>query len=141
MRPLRSLFETGLLALAIGAAGPAAAAEINGTATKVIDGDTFQLDGVAIRLCGIDAPEDGQNGARESARFLAELVEGRAVRCVVVGGGTPCDGRSKATSRNRIVAQCFVDGRDLAAELTAAGHACDWPKFSAGAYSKANCSR
>jgi hypothetical protein len=63
-------------------------------------------------------------------------VKGKAVRCVQVGDGTPCDGRSKATNRDRIVAQCFVDGADVAASLVGQGVACDWVKFSGGAYSQ-----
>jgi hypothetical protein len=28
---------------------------------------------------------------------MAEMVEGKEVRCIQVGGGTPCDGRSRPT--------------------------------------------
>jgi endonuclease YncB( thermonuclease family) len=56
------------------------------------------------------------------------------VKCIPVGEGTPCDRHSKAYSRDRIVAQCFLGGQDIAAEIVRAGHACDWPKFSAGHY-------
>ncbi len=42
---------------------------------------------------------------------MAEMVEGKEVRCIQVGGGTPCDGRSRPTNRDRIVAQCFVGDR------------------------------
>jgi micrococcal nuclease len=66
---------------------------------------------------------------------MRALDEGRRVRCVQVGGGTPCDGRSRPTSGNRTVAQCFVGDLDIAAEMIRGGHACDWPKFSGGYYS------
>jgi micrococcal nuclease len=65
---------------------------------------------------------------------MTEIVSGKEVQCVQVGGGTPCDGRSKPTSHKRIVAQCFVDGVDISKEMVCSGHAVDWPKFSAGYY-------
>jgi endonuclease YncB( thermonuclease family) len=108
---------------------PAAAAD------HVIDGDTLTVGRHKIRLCGIDAPERGEPGYKEATDYLRHLTEGKAVQCRPVGAGTPCDGRSRLNSRDRMVATCFVDGRDLAAELVRAGHAKDWPKFSGGYYS------
>jgi endonuclease YncB( thermonuclease family) len=60
-----------------------------------------------------------------------------------MGEGTVCDGRSKPTSRDRVVAQCFLDKLDIAEEMVRSGTACDWPKFSGGHYkiSDATCSR
>jgi endonuclease YncB( thermonuclease family) len=57
--------------------------------------------------------------------------------------GTVCDGKSKPTSRDRIVAQCFLDKLDIAEEMAKSGTACDWPKFSGGHYkiSDSTCSR
>jgi endonuclease YncB( thermonuclease family) len=135
-------FLLGLLIFAMAVAliiAYARAAEFAGSVDKVIDGDTFWLcDAMAchkIRLCGIDAPEEDHLGYHESSEALKELVAGKTVRCVQVGNGTPCDGRSKPTSRDRIVAQCFVADTDLAAELVAKGAACDWIKFTGGHYS------
>jgi endonuclease YncB( thermonuclease family) len=115
------------------------AAEFSGSVDKVADGDTFWLcDAVAchkIRLCGVNAPEKGEPGYQTSTEALKLRVEGKVVRCVQVGNGTPCDRRSKPTSYDRIVAQCFVDGADLSASMVEQGFACDWIKFSGGAYS------
>jgi len=114
--------------------------EFSGSVDKVADGDTFWVcDATAchkIRLCGADAPEKGESGYQRSAEALRRLVEGKIVRCIQVGNGTPCDGRSKPTNYDRIVAQCFVDGADIAASMVEQGVACDWAKFSGGAYSK-----
>ncbi len=118
------------------------AAEIVGQGRYVVDGDTFDLASpngvISIRICGIDAPESGEPGSKEAWSKLSELVHGKTVRCVQVNSapGTVCDGRSRATSRNRIVAQCFVDDRDIAVELLKAGVACDWLKFSGGHYQR-----
>jgi endonuclease YncB( thermonuclease family) len=119
---------------------PAFADEIySGPVLKVTDGDTFTIsnDGqkVRVRFCGVDSPERRQPGYSEASKELGRLTEGKAVRCIQVGGGTPCDGRSKPTNRDRIVAQCFVDERDIAMEMICSGNAKDWPKFSGGYYS------
>lgn len=111
----------------------------SGLVTKVIDGDTLTIksDGrkVKVRLCGIDSPERGQPGYGEASKELGRITEGKTLRCVQVGGGTPCDGRSKATSRDRIVAQCFVDDNDIGMEMICANAARDWPVYSGGHYS------
>jgi endonuclease YncB( thermonuclease family) len=113
------------------------AAEFSGRAVAVPDGDDIRLcadDGscTRIRLCGIDAPErecPGYGAAREG---LETLVRGKRLRCIQVGSGTPCDGRSKPMNNNRVVAQCFVDGIDVAGSLVERGLACDWDRFSDG---------
>jgi endonuclease YncB( thermonuclease family) len=71
------------------------------------------------------------------------MVEGKIVHCLQVGEGTPCDGKSKPTSRDRIVAQCFLDKLDIAEEMSKSGTACDWPRFFGGHYkiSDSTCSR
>jgi endonuclease YncB( thermonuclease family) len=117
------------------------AAEFSGRVAGVPDGDDIRLcadDGscARIRLCGIDAPEQACPGYSEARAGLQTLVQGKRLRCIQVGSGTPCDGRSKPTNRDRIVAQCFVDGIDVAGSLVERGLACDWERFSGGHYSR-----
>jgi len=122
----------------------ATAEEWSSSVSRVIDGDTFQLSRplIKIRLCGVDTPERGQPGYREATQFTKRLVAGKAVQCRTVGEGTPCDGRSRKKSGGRFVAQCFVDGTDIAMLLIKARHACAWPKYSGRHYSKnAECSK
>ena len=83
---------------------------------------------------GVDSPERGDKGYRPAKLALTSLLAGKTVRCVKVGSRTPCDGRSRPRSRDRIVAQCFIGEQDIAAEMARSGHACDWPKFSGGHY-------
>lgn len=127
-----------LLCTSMLSAAPASASDIVGKATHIVDGDTFDVQSeagvVRIRVCGVDSPERGSKGYSDATEELRALIAGRAVKCVRVGEGSVCDGRSKPTNRNRVVAQCFVDGSDVAAELIAAGATCDWPKFSGGHY-------
>ncbi len=115
-------------------------ADYLGKVTAVIDGDTFTMEAesgkVRVRICGIDAPERGQPGYGQAAGVLSNLIEGKLIHCLQVGEGTPCDGKSKPTSRDRIVAQCFLDKLDIAGEMTKSGTACDWPKFSGGHYKR-----
>jgi endonuclease YncB( thermonuclease family) len=98
---------------------------------------------VRVRICGIDAPERGQPGYDQAAGVLSNMIEGKKVHCLQVGEGTACDGSSKPTSHDRIVAQCFLDKLDIAEEMVKSHTACDWPKFSGGYYKldEAGCSR
>jgi endonuclease YncB( thermonuclease family) len=122
--------------------GAVSAAEMVGQGRYVADGDTFDLSVsgriLKVRICGIDAPKSGEPGSKEAWAKLSELVHGKTVSCIQVNSppGTVCDGRSKSKNRDRIVAQCFVNGRDIAADLVQAGVACDWPKFSGGHYQR-----
>ena len=107
---------------------------LSGTVTHIVDGDTFDIGTTRIRLCGIGAPEKGSYSAIQSKGYLDSLISGKRVQCAPVGQGSVCDGRSKPTNRGRIVAQCFLGDLDIAGEMVREGHACDWVRFSGGAY-------
>lgn len=90
---------------------------------QVVDGDSLTIGGQAIRLAGIDAEEfDEPNGPRARAA-LAELVQGQTVVCHPAGA-----------SYSRIVAQCFLNGGDIAAYLVMRGAALDCAHYSGGKY-------
>ena len=83
--------RTAILLLLLGSPVAAMGQSVAGTAT-VIDGDTIRVNGQAIRLFGIDAPEADQTCDREGVSWecgkaatqqLANLVEGRTVECTV----------------------------------------------------------
>jgi endonuclease YncB( thermonuclease family) len=123
----------------------AIAAEIVGTVSRVVDGDTFDIAGpnigvVRIRLCGVDSPERGEPNFRPARKLLRQKIENREVRSVRVGEGTVCDGRSLPTNKGRVVAQCFLGEEDVATIMIKARMACDWPKFSDGHYQKVGVS-
>jgi micrococcal nuclease len=91
----------------------------------VIDGDTIAVDGLHIRLAGIDAPELDHPWGQQSKWALVKLCKGQTITARL----------KPEMSHDRVVAECFLpDGRDLAAELVKAGLAIDWPKFSGGKY-------
>lgn len=114
--------------------GGAFGAEIITGPVRVIDGDTMQVGRQKVRLCGIDTPERGEPGWKAAGDHLRSLTAGKTARCVVVGSGTPCDGLSKRRSHDRLVAQCTIEGRDVAEAMVRARHACDWTRFSGGHY-------
>lgn len=100
-----------------------------GTA-RVVDGDTLRVNGVAVRLHGIDAPEIAQTCKTEHgvewacgrvvARVLTDMLNGRTVICV----GTELDKYS------RTLAKCSVDGQDIGAFLVENGLAMAYRKYS-----------
>ncbi|MCM2505642.1 thermonuclease family protein [Aureimonas altamirensis] len=107
-----------------------------GVVTQITDGDTFRIGDRAVRICGVNAPEQCELGYREAGAYLGRLIDGRSVSCRGVGSGSVCDGRSDPTSYNRVVATCFVNGQDVATELVRGGHAVDWPRYSGGHYAR-----
>ena len=126
------MVRIALLSLLI--ATPVMAGNITGPVSKVRDGDTFLIGNQPIRLCGIDAPERGTAAGKKATKYLKTLVQGKTIKCVPVGEGSVCDGRSRRKNRDRLVAQCFISTRDIAASLVRDGHACDWARFSGGHY-------
>jgi hypothetical protein len=62
---------------------------------------------------------------------LATLVAGKAARW----RHTLCRRLKNPTSYDRIVAQCFVTNAAVSGSFVEHGDACDWTRFSGGAYS------
>lgn len=105
---------TPLLALvALLALCTASAHAFTGKVESVHDGDTITVDGVRVRLSGIDAPELAQPGGRASREYLAAMVLGAPVEII------PQD-RDKY---GRVVAEVRLEGTDVNAEMVKAGHA------------------
>jgi endonuclease YncB( thermonuclease family) len=126
---MKAIAAIGVIAAAA-ACEPPPSEPIRGRVSHIVDGDTFFIDRTRIRLCGIDAPEQGKPGYRQSAKFLQQMIQGKDIRCVPVGAGASCPGRAQPQTRNRVVAQCFLFGTDVADEMVKAGHAKDWRKIS-----------
>ncbi len=97
---------------------------------RVLDGDTVEIDGVRIRLEGIDAPEAGQRCNRRflgqwgcgtaATEALTRLVEGKRVRC-----------EDRGTDKyGRMLGVCFADGRDINAWMVRNGYAWAFVRYS-----------
>lgn len=102
----------------------ASGADIRGLA-RVIDGDTLEIDGVRIRLYGVDAFERSQvcgefACGRAARQAMIDRTRDRVVECQAID-----------TDRyGRTVAQCFADGADLAAMLVRGGLAVAYRRYS-----------
>ncbi|MDW0192039.1 MAG: hypothetical protein QOC37_08915 [Nitrososphaeraceae archaeon] len=51
--------------------------ELEGIVTKVIDGDTLDINGTRIRLALVDTPETGQAGFDKAKKFVESLCLGK----------------------------------------------------------------
>ncbi len=112
---LRIAFFTAAVAL-----GSMVSAAPNGP-IRVVDGDTFKVNGTTVRLHAIDAPEtdqmcgDATSPAWPCGAWVRdkthEMFEGRMARCIATD-----------TDRyGRTVAKCSVDGRDVGETLVSKG--------------------
>ncbi len=121
----RLLAVLGLLLLSASpGTGRAGADLLRGEVTRVRDGDTIEIGEIAVRLQGVAAPELRQPLGREAGEAMRRLVQGRVVECRPDG----------SRSYDRIVAVCFLDGRDIGAWLIGRGLARDCPRYSKGRY-------
>ena len=112
---------------------PDASVQLAGAITgraDVIDGDTLAIDGVRIRLEGIDAPEAGQTcgqsqagtlgcGAK-AAGALARLADGKPIRCEQRG----------LDKYGRTLGVCFAGELELNAWMVRQGYAWAFAKYS-----------
>ena len=97
------------------------------------DGDTLRIDGVRVRLWGMDAPELGAMCLRGEHTYdagaaardaLVGLISNRAVECA----------RVELDRYGRTVARCSVDGLDLSGAMVRAGWAYEFIRYSKGHY-------
>ncbi len=96
----------------------------------VIDGDTIKIDGVNIRLFGIDAPElkqkckDNKNFEWDCGKcakaFLQGMLAISEVKCETQGND----------KYKRTVAICFVNGTDVNKEIVKAGYGVAYKQYS-----------
>jgi endonuclease YncB( thermonuclease family) len=97
---------------------------------RVVDGDTIYVDGIKIRLHGIDAPESKQvcydstgkvwKAGQYASAFLKSLTEGKVVSCLK-------HGRDKY---GRVIGTCGVGGVNLNKELVRVGLAMAYRQYS-----------
>lgn len=125
-------------AILIGTLGALAIPDARGLegSARVVDGDTLEINGVRVRLWGIDAFEHAQTCQQPSGSYpcgraatqaMEELVRSTHVRCV-----------QRDTDRyKRTVAQCFVEQTDIGKALVLKGWAFDYTHYSGGFYKDA----
>ncbi len=92
---------------------------------SIVDGDTLDLDGIRIRLNGIDAPEYGQkcgswDCGTEALEALDRLIKSGPIDCQPIGD----DGYG------RVIGKCTVSGADVGAKMVSEGLAYAFRKYS-----------
>lgn len=92
----------------------------------VVDGDTIKVGSQRVRLWGIDSPEMYTSEGRVAKEYLRTFVQGKEVHCLAMD----------KDRYGRTVAQCWLNGKDLAWYMVEGGHAKDWPKYSNGYYGR-----
>lgn len=102
-----------------------AAETVTGKVTKVRDADTIVVRGVAIRLNGVDAPENGTQAGNQATAAMKRYLRGMTITCELNGERT----------HDRWVGICFTqEGHDIGAVLIASGFALDCARYSGGRY-------
>lgn len=101
-------------------------ASLTGNVTHVRDGDTIEVEGVAVRLNGVSAPEARQPFGPDATAYMKWLVLDREVTCELNG----------ERNRDRLIGICFYRGIDIARLIIREGYALDCPRFSGGRYSE-----
>ena len=75
---------------------------LEGQVTHVRDGDTIEVNGIAIRLSALDCPERGTRDGEHANRLAQQFLNTKAV-CELTG----------AKTYDRLVGYCIVGGQDF----------------------------
>jgi len=104
---------------------PVQASEISINGVPVIlEGDRLSIDGVNIRLYGIDAPEFGEICSGNNLSFDCGLISRAGLMDLVAGGGAITCTTKSSNSGGDMVAQCRDgEGFDLSAQMLYTGWA------------------
>ena len=97
---------------------PPSPSALNGTVTHVKDGDTIEVNGVAVRLSALDCPENGTRQGDKATR-IAKQFKGSLARCELTG----------AKSYDRLVGYCSVGGSDFGLFMMQNSSCKFWPKY------------
>ena len=91
---------------------------LRGKVTHVRDGDTIEVNGIAIRLSALDCPERGTQKGDTAAR-IAQQFQGSPATCELTG----------AKTYDRLVGYCSVDGKDFGAYMMNNSSCKVWEKY------------
>lgn len=107
---------------------------------QVVDGDTLSVNGMLLRLEGVDAPELAQtcevggehwHCGRAASDALVEWIADRRVTCVKKG----------VDRYQRMLARCFADGIDMQSWIVSKGWALAYAKYSSDYVDAENVAR
>jgi len=129
-RSLTAKFIALVLASALNVL-PAQADDSISSASRVIDGDTLELDGARVRLHGIDAPEARQTCTRDGVEWLCGQEASKALREYLREEPVLTCERVDTDRYGRIVAKCFTnDGIDIGKWMVSNGWALAYRRYS-----------
>ncbi len=98
--------------------------------SRVIDGDTVEVQGAKIRMHGIDAPESKQSCQRPNGEFWACGKQATLALVEKINGSQiQCDGRDQ-DRYGRVIAVCFSGDIDLNAWMVSQGWAVSYRRYS-----------
>jgi endonuclease YncB( thermonuclease family) len=96
---------------------------------RVVDGDTVNIRGVAIRLYGIDAPESKQTCELNGQSYACGAQATEAL--IMLLGARPVECTETGRDRNhRIIARCRVDSTDVNTWMVEHGWAVAYRRYS-----------
>jgi len=109
--------------------GGATADDLTGI-PRIIDGDTAAINGVKVRLQGIDAPETDQFCLNDKSQ-PADCGKGVRDRLIEKSAGRPWTCKiSGHDTYSRSLARCYVDGEDIQKWLVRSGFALSYKHYS-----------
>ena len=91
---------------------------LTGTITKVRDGDTIVVDGIPIRLSGLDCPEKGTKNGDYATQLAKQFLGGQAT-CELTG----------ARTYDRLVGYCTINGTDFGRYMMQNSSCKVWEKY------------
>ena len=97
---------------------PKSGSILSGTITHVRDGDTVEVDGIAIRLAALNCPENKTKKGQYATR-VAKQFEGSKMTCELTG----------AKTYDRLVGYCSVNGVDFGRFMMQNSSCKVWEKY------------
>ena len=91
---------------------------LSGTVTHVRDGDTIEVNGIAVRLSALDCPENDTRQGKQATK-IAKQFEGSQAMCELTG----------AKSYDRLVGYCTVGGTDFGLYMMQNSSCKVWEKY------------
>lgn len=97
---------------------PKSGSIITGTVTHVRDGDTVEVNGVAIRLSALNCPENGTQKGNYATK-VAKQFAGAKMTCELTG----------AKTYDRLVGYCSINGMDFGRYMIQNSSCKVWEKY------------
>jgi endonuclease YncB( thermonuclease family) len=109
-----------------------------GEAVRIVDGDSLVIDGRAVRLIGIDAPELRQScGGAGGADWPCGREAQAALRRLVRSGPITCESRSEDRYRRALVRCQIGEAGDIGEAMLREGWAIVLPRYAPPGYGSA----